>query len=353
MEQRVEVDEQEAEGYNTDNELETEGIAGESPGSGPQSDRSQWVPAPRSADVDSQADKSRASTESLTGSFLEQQHVEHGRTYCSNDYYMPNDEAEQTRLAITHQAFLQILDGQLSMARIPANVTRVLDIGTGTGDWATAIAERFPNAEIIATDIAPFQPTEVPPNVFFELDDAREEWTYSRPFDFIHIRGLAGAFSDWSAIYSEARKHLRQGGTLEVSDFGIINDPNTSPDSYLSIFNGACRSAAEKAGTRISLEHLKKATIEESGLSVARSRVLDVPLGTWSTDPQKQVSGKMALISALEGLEAMSLRLLTKHLNWKEEEVRDICEKVKEELLRPGVRATIPCQFMVARRMLA
>jgi len=289
----------------------------------------------------------------LTGSFLEQQRIEHGRSYCSDDYYMPNDEAEQTRLAITHQAFLQVLDGQLCMTRVPASVTRILEIGTGTGDWATAIAERFPDAEIIATDITPFQPTEVPPNVFFEVDDAREEWTYSKPFDFIHIRGLSGAFSNWCAIYAEACKHLRPGGSLEVSDFGLINDPNTSPDSYLSIFNGACQSAAEKAGTPIGLGHLKKAIIEASGLSVARSRVLDVPLGTWSDDPRKQISGKMALILTLEGLEAMSLRLLTMQLHWKEGDVRDLCEKVQAELLKPGVRASVPCQFTVARRMLA
>lgn len=71
-----------------------------------------------------------ASTDSLSRSVLEQIE-ENGRTYCSNDYYMPNDDAEQTRLSITHQAFLQILDGQLTMSRIPANIQRVLDVGTG------------------------------------------------------------------------------------------------------------------------------------------------------------------------------------------------------------------------------
>ena len=293
----------------------------------------------------------RASTQSVTGSFIERRVLENGRTYCSHDYYMPNDEAEQTRLAITHQAFLQILDSQLSFTRIPANVTRILDIGTGTGDWATAVAERFPKAEVIATDIAPFQPTDVPPNVFFEVNDAREEWTYSKPFDFIHMRGLTGAFSDWRAIYSEACKHLTHGGSLEVADFGLIKDPNASTDSYLSIFNGACQSAFEKAGTSSGLDHLKKAAIEGSGLVVARSRAFDVPIGTWPSDPRKKIAGKMALISTLEGLEAMSLRPLTKHLGWKEDAVRDLCEKVKDELMKPDVRASMPCQFISARKM--
>lgn len=93
------------------------------------------------------------------------------------------------------------------------------------------------------------------------------------------------------------------------------------------MFNGAVQSAADKAGTPVGLDHLKKAVIEASGLSVAKSRVFDVPLGTWPSDPRKIVSGKMALISALEGLETVSMRLLTRHLAWKEDAVRDLCER--------------------------
>lgn len=264
---------------------------------------------------------------------------------------MPNDEAEQTRLTITHQAFIQILDGQLTMSRIPADTQRVLDVGTGMGDWATAFGERFSNCEVIATDIATFQPENVPPNVFFEVDDAKEGWTYTKPFDFIHMRGLKGAFSNWVTMYTEARKHLRSGGSLEVADFGDIKDPEASPDSYLNIYNGACQTAAEKAGTPLGLDHMKKQVFEAAGLNVARSRAFDVPLGTWNPDPRKQTVGKMALISALEGLEASSLRLLTRYLDWKEEEVRDLCGKVTEELMRPGVRASISCQFVIARLM--
>lgn len=79
-------------------------------------------------------DSARNSTKSLTGSAIEH-YFENGRRYCSESYYMPNDDEEQTRLAITHQAFLHILgDEGLTMARVPPDVERILDIGTGTGD---------------------------------------------------------------------------------------------------------------------------------------------------------------------------------------------------------------------------
>lgn len=265
---------------------------------------------------------------------------------------MPNDEVEQTRLAIAHQTFSLVLDGQLCMTRIPKDVERILDIGAGTGDWAIAIGERFPYAEVVATDITVLEPTGVPPNVFFEFDDARKEWTYTEQFDYIHLRGLTGGFSDWSTVYSEAHIHLRPGGSLEVADFGMIALNKNLPNSYVSIFNGACLSAAEKAGVTIALEHMKKPLLQSAGLSVTKSKVFEVPLGTWSLDPKKKVVGKMALISALEGLEACSLRLLTKELGWSEEDVKDLCAKVQEEVMRPDVCAFMPCQFIIARKLL-
>lgn len=287
----------------------------------------------------------------MSGSDFEQI-IENDRAYANESYLMPCDEQEQTRLAITHQCFTAILNGQLSFQSIPRNSRRILDIGTGTGDWAIAVAERFPNTEVVATDITCFQPTEVPPNVFFEIDDAQEEWTYTDPFDFIHIRGLSGAFRDWTAVYKEAYKHLRPNGVLEVADFGLVRLGEAIPNSYVSIFNGACLSAAEQAGVALGLDHMKRPVLQQAGFSIAKDRTFDVPLGTWSPDPRKKVAGKMALISTLEGLEANSLRLLTRHTGWKTEDVRDVCGKVTEELMRPGVRPSVPCQFTVARKLM-
>ncbi|KAL8893895.1 MAG: hypothetical protein Q9192_004818 [Flavoplaca navasiana] len=296
-------------------------------------------------------DQSSTGSLSLSGSVFEQV-LENDRGYANESYFMPCDEKEQTRLAITQQCFTSMLGGQLCFQNIPRNAKRILDVGTGIGDWAIAVAERFPTAEITATDITCFQPTDVPPNVFFEIDDAQEEWTYTEPFDFIHLRGLSGAFSDWTAVYKKAHKHLQANGILEVADFGFITTTEPLVDSYLSIYNGACLSAAEKAGITLGLDHMKKSLLESAGFSIAKTRTLDIPLGTWSNDPRKKLAGKMALISALEGLEARSLRMLTRHMDWKAEDVRDLCDKVQVELMRPGVRPTMPCQFTVARKLM-
>ena len=265
---------------------------------------------------------------------------------------MPNDEAEQTRLAIIHQAYLPALENQLSLGLIARSAKRILDIGTATGDWAIAIAERFPKAEIIATDITnAFQPASAPPNLFFELDDAENEWAYNEPFHFIHMRDLSGAFSNWGAMYAEVYKNLRRGGSFEIADRGVIRFKTEMPNSNTSIFNGAIQSAAERSGRPLNLDHLKKPMFDKAGLTVIKTRVIEIPLGTYDAGPRKKLAGKMAMIATLEGLEAVSLRLLTKHLGWKEEDVRELCGKVQEEIMRPDARAFIELHFVIARRL--
>jgi len=321
-------------------------------------------PEPESASVESKytipplqssslkANVPRNSTRSLSGSFFEE-HFENSRRYCNETYFMPNDDAESLRLSIAHQAYLPILDGQLTLAHIPTTASRILDIGTGTGDWAMAIAERFPDAEVVATDITTaFQPSTGPPNCEFELDDAREEWAYGEGFDFVHMRGMSGAFEDWGKIYAEVGKHLRPGGLFEIKDRGFIKLRVEPKDSWVSVFNGAVQSAAQKAGRLIGLEHLRKQMFENAGLSVVKNKNFEVPLGPYSADPMKKVAGKMAMIAALEGLEAVSLRLLTRELGWKEEDVRELCGKVRGEVMNPQARAYVVCQVVVARKLM-
>lgn len=38
------------------------------------------------------------------------------------------------------------------------------------------IPSQYPSAEILGNDISPIQPSLVPPNVKFEVDDIEQEW---------------------------------------------------------------------------------------------------------------------------------------------------------------------------------
>jgi len=50
-----------------------------------------------------------------------------------------------------------LLDGKLHLAPLDAP-HRILDIGTGTGIWAIDVADEYPMAEVIGTDLSPIQP---------------------------------------------------------------------------------------------------------------------------------------------------------------------------------------------------
>ena len=63
-----------------------------------------------------------------------------------------HNQFEQERLDIDHETMLLITNGALYKAPIK-NPHRVLDMGTGTGIWATDFANDHPESEVIGMDL--------------------------------------------------------------------------------------------------------------------------------------------------------------------------------------------------------
>ncbi|TVY93811.1 Secondary metabolism regulator [Lachnellula willkommii] len=251
------------------------------------------------------------------------------RRYCK-DYYMPNDEEEQTRTQILHGVFLFMLDQKLTTVPLD-NPQKILDIGTGTGEWAMAMGDEYPDTEIIGTDIAKIQPTAAPLNVFFEIDDAEEEggWMWDEDeFDFIHCRSMQGAFKDWKYIYMEAFHHLKPGGWIEIIDF----DDHQALLSYFKDYPVVIEwlhtvlEASILAGRPRTALHLEPERLTELGFVDAKTTSKTIPIGIWPDDPMAQQIGKQFLVTQLSGIEGVSLRLLVETMGWQLEDAVKLVE---------------------------
>lgn len=180
-----------------------------------------------SSEVDSALGESEAEsdTTSLASSVLDYKY-ENGRRYHSyreGKYVLPNDELEQERQDILHHVRVLALDGKLFRAPILSSPHHVLDLGTGTGIWAIDFADEFPSAQIVGTDLSPIQPSWIPPNLTFMVDDIEAEWMddWSGTYDYIHGRDLSGSVSDWAKLYAQAFRCIKPGGWIEMQEFEV------------------------------------------------------------------------------------------------------------------------------------
>lgn len=247
---------------------------------------------------------------------------------------MPNDEYEQCRLSLLHRTFLEIFGGELCTTPIQ-NPQKVLDIGTGIGEWAMAFSDKYPECEVIGTDISAIQPTSVPTNCFFEIDDAELEWEREpNSFDLVHMRDLMGAFSDWPFIYRQAYKVLKPGGWLEVADFdnsgsgvqSIVS--NFPPDSDMHALAEQLVIAANKSGRQRNLHHVNPAFLTDAGFVDVKITEHAIPINIEANE------GKLWLIACVDGMEALTLRLLTQYMGWDPQELKEACFNVAKDISR-------------------
>ncbi|KAK3400618.1 S-adenosyl-L-methionine-dependent methyltransferase [Sordaria brevicollis] len=303
-----------------------------------------------------------SSTASISSSILHYRTI-NGRTYHSDsvtdgEYWGPNDEKANEVLDIFHHAMTICLDGRLFDAPLPENPENALDVGTGTGLWAIDFADQFPNCTVTGTDISPIQPSWVPPNVRFEIDDYNKEWTYkSDHFDFIHARWLTATVKDWYAFYKEAYRCCKPGGYMEHMDAsGTIksDDGSVTKAHALAQWGPVWQAAGKKIGCELDLHStdLMQNAMKEAGFVDIVSKDYKVPLSPWSNDPKTKELGLFIRAMTTQDLQGSLQFMWGNIMGWTKEEISIYIKHFERELKNPDLHGYFIYRLVYAQKPL-
>jgi SAM-dependent methyltransferase len=183
---------------------------------------------------------------------------------------------------LNHHLYRMMLQGRLFRAPIGRAPQRVLDLGTGTGIWAIDFADEYPSALVIGTDLSPIQPSSVPPNCRFYVDDIESEWTYGaeEKFDFIHARALGGSIANFDLLYRRVYSNLKPGGWVEMQEYQTTffsrDDPELLRAPSCKKLCDLCNIASEKAGAILMIAQDQRQKLIDAGFEEVREDVYNV-----------------------------------------------------------------------------
>ncbi|KAK1991146.1 methyltransferase domain-containing protein [Colletotrichum falcatum] len=304
-----------------------------------------WAQAAQEAADDGDADSAlgddaASSTASISSTILQYRKI-HGRTFHGEvgdaQYWGSNDEQQNEAWDINHHLLTLSMGDKLYLAPLDKSKA-TLDIGTGTGIWAIDFADENPDCEVIGTDISPIQPSWVPPNLKFEIDDCTREWTFEPgSFDYVHIRFLVGSIADWPALFKEAYRALKPGGYLESFEVSpmILSDDGTVPEtSALGQWGKFFEEGGRKMGRsfRVLDEELQRTSMEAAGFENIAEWNNKAPLGNWPKDPVKKEIGEWAQLTLLSDIEGYVLFMANVMNTWTRDEIHVYAAQLRREI---------------------
>lgn len=227
---------------------------------------------------------------------------------------------EQNRLDAQAAAIVQMIGGCPCLAPIHpmTNVSKVVDVGCGTGVATVQLAAMFPSAKVYGLDIsnvpdsaqqmAPRNVTWAVGNVLDidhgkpgnDRDNDQSGSVMSREIftpgglDYVFGRMLFLGISDWTRYFSTTTRSLRSGGIIEHQDldwkFYRVNTSECLSDKWE--WHRHVVSAAETAGLSAHAGSDAALLMKEAGLEVISVQEFEFSFVPSSKTPKSQSMGE-------------------------------------------------------------
>jgi len=194
---------------------------------------------------------------------------------------LPSHLTEIDRLDVHHYALRAELRGN-HVAPVGRPAT-ILDVGTGTGQWAYELCAEFPDAMVVGLDVVPRRVDERPANYRF----VKANVLHGLPFregslDFVHQRLMVTALPVpmWPDVVRDLVRVTRPGGWVELVESG--NDIEPRGPATKRLFELAAQLAASyELDWTGSVCGVLDDYLRDAGADVVEKRSVPLPIGGW------------------------------------------------------------------------
>src|SRR5215469_5661748 len=128
-------------------------------------------------------------------------------------YMLPRHQTEIDRLDVQHYAL---------------RAASILDVGSGTGQWAYDLCAQFPRAIVYGLDLVPGKTRERPANYRYVKANVLQGLPFADgSFDFVHQRLMVTALpvATWPDVVRDLLRVTRPGGWVELVEGGDGIEP--------------------------------------------------------------------------------------------------------------------------------
>jgi hypothetical protein len=187
---------------------------------------------------------------------------------------------------------------------------------------------------VIGVDLSPIQPTWIPPNLKFFVDDIEDTWIHGNDFDLIHLRFVICLIKDVGGLLSTCFENAAPGGWIEVQEFGgrVECEDGTIPQAYApNLVLDMCEEALRLGGMEFRIGNQLEGPLRAAGFVNVRCKTIRVPVGVWARHKTLRVAGYFMSIALSDLFTAMAARSLL-NLGLSRETLEQRVQQAKEEL---------------------